>query len=211
VWGCAAGARGGRRDVHELLILAIIIVAVMAITTVMAGLVGRSLLVVEYLLMSASVVIILFVMAFVGAEVLMRYAFNAPIPGHLELSELMMPPIVFLAISYTQSTHGHVGMDLVLEALPERSRRFARMGVLIASVFICSVLAYFSFKNTHQLWLFDDVTMTPPYFKTWPSAVAIPIGYTLIALRMFIQVLHLFDPDRFPANEPAALGHSGHE
>jgi TRAP-type C4-dicarboxylate transport system permease small subunit len=197
--------------VHELAILALVVAAVMAVAAAAARWVGRALLVTEYVLISLSALVILFVMAFVGAEVLMRYVFNSPIPGHLELSELMMPVIVFLALSYTQATHGHVGMELVLDALSPGARRLAHMGVLLASVFICSVLAYFSFKNAYQLWLYDDVTMTPPYFETWPSAAAIPIGYALISLRMFIQVLHLFDPDRFPANEPAESSLSAHE
>jgi hypothetical protein len=77
------------------------------------------------------------------------------------------------------------------------------MIVLVVSIFVCSVLAFFSFKNALQLWSYDDVTMSPPYFKTWPSAAAIPLGYTLISFRMYLQVLHLYDPDRFPANEPA--------
>ena len=64
-------------------------------------------------------------MLFVGAEVMMRYVFNSPIPGHLEVSELLMPIIVFLGLSYTQATHGHVGMDLVLDSLPPRAQRYA--------------------------------------------------------------------------------------
>ncbi len=173
--------------------------------------IGRALLVIEYALVSVSALVILFVMAFVGAEVIMRYAVNAPIPGHLELSELMMPAIVFLALSYTQSVRGHVGMDLVLDALAPSVRRRAQMVVLLVSVFICSVLAYFSVKNTIQLWLYDDVTMSPPYFKTWPTAAAIPLGYALISLRMFIQVLHVYDPDRYPASEPAITGLTTHD
>jgi TRAP-type C4-dicarboxylate transport system permease small subunit len=175
----------------------------MIATTIAANTIGRALLAVEYVLVTGSVLVILFVMGFVGAEVLMRYAYNAPIPGHLELSELMMPVIVFLALSYTQATHGHVGMDLLLEALAPGTRRWTNIAVLMVSIFVCAVLAFFSFKNVLQLWRFDDVTMSPPYFKTWPSAAAIPLGYTLISFRMFIQVLNFYDPDRFPANEPA--------
>ena len=196
---------------HEFAILAIVIVVCMAVTAAAAARIGRVLLVVEYALVSVSALVILFVMAFVGAEVTMRYAFNSPIPGHLELSELMMPIIVFLALSYTQATHRHVGMELVLEALPPRAQRRSRMGVLMASVFICSVLAYFSLKNAIQLWRYDDVTMSPPYFKTWPSGAAVPLGYILISIRMFIQVLHLYDPDPFPANEPSVTDHGPHE
>jgi TRAP-type C4-dicarboxylate transport system permease small subunit len=189
--------------VYELAILAIVVVVCMVATTIAANTIGRALLSAEYVLVTGSVLVTLFVMSFVGAEVMMRYAYNSPIPGHLELSELTMPVIVFLALSYTQATHGHVGMDLLLEALAPDIRRATNMVVLLVSIFVCAVLAFFSFKNALQLWRFDDVTMSPPYFKTWPSAAAIPLGYTLISFRMYLQVLHLYDPDRFPANEPA--------
>jgi TRAP-type C4-dicarboxylate transport system permease small subunit len=197
--------------VVELAILAAVVVACTAATAAVASLVGRALIAVEYVLVAGSVLVILFVMSFVGAEVLMRYAMNAPIPGHLELAELMMPVIVFLALSYTQATHGHVGMELLLDALAPELRRRTNMAVLIVSIFICAVLAFFGIKNAIQLWRFDDVTMSPPYFKTWPSAAAIPLGYALVSLRMWVQVLHLYDPARFPSNEPAHGGFEGTE
>lgn len=191
---------------YELAVLAATVIALMALTTLIADWIGRALLRVEYVLLTGSILVILFVMFFVGAEVLMRYVFNSPIPGHLEGSELLGPIIVFLAVSYTQATHGHVGMDLVLDALSPDRRRYAEIGTLLISIFICAVLAYFSGKNALQLWRFDDVTMSPPYFKTWPAAAAIPLGYALISLRMYIQVLHLYDPERFRAHEPASGG-----
>jgi TRAP-type C4-dicarboxylate transport system permease small subunit len=191
---------------HELAILAAVVAVLMAATTVMAGLVGRTLRLVESGLLFVSVLVILFAMFFVGAEVLMRYAFNAPIPGHLEGSELLVPIIVFTAISYTQSTHGHVGMDLVLDMLSNGPRRVMQMTTLLISIFVCAVLSYFSYRNALQLWLYDDVTMSPPYFKTWPSGAAIALGYALISVRMYIQVLNLYDPSRFPANEPTDGG-----
>lgn len=191
---------------YELGILALVVVALMVATTFVVDLAGRALRVVEYILLAGAVLTVLLVMFFVGAEVLMRYAFNAPIPGHLEGSELLAPIIVFLGLSYTQATRGHVGMDLMLDALAPAARRYAEMATLLISIFICAVLALFSFRNAYQLWLYDDVTMSPPYFKTWPAAAALPIGYALISVRMYIQVLHVYDPGRFPANEPAAGG-----
>jgi TRAP-type C4-dicarboxylate transport system permease small subunit len=197
--------------VYELAILALAVVVLMAATTVAAGVVGPAVLAFERVLLAGSILVILFAMCFVGAEVLMRYVFNSPIPGHLEGSELLMPIIVFLALSYTQATHGHVGMDLLLDALAPGARRYATMATLLVSIFVCAVLAYFSFKSAYQLWLFDDVTMSPPYFRTWPAAAAIPLGYGLISIRMYIQVLHLYDPDRFAANGPAGGGLHGVE
>ena len=86
---------------YELAILVLVVVVLMAAATAAARMLGPLVLGLERVLVVGSILVILFVMVFVGAEVLMRYAFNAPIPGHLEGSELLMPIIVFLAISYT--------------------------------------------------------------------------------------------------------------
>ena len=196
---------------YELAILALVVVVLMAATTAAVAWIGPAVLALERTLLVGSIFVILFAMFFVGAEVLMRYGFNAPIHGHLEGSELLMPIIVFLALSYTQATHGHVGMDLLLDALAPGVRRYATMGTLLVSIFVCAVLAYFGFKAAYQLWLYDDVTMSPPYFKTWPSAAAIPLGYGLISIRMYIQVLHLYDPERFAERAPAVGGFHGVE
>lgn len=184
---------------HELVILLVVVIASMAVTTIAVRLIGPALRLVELALVAVSVLVILFVMGFVGAEVVMRYVFNSPIPGHLEGSELLMPIIVFLALSYTQATDGHVGMDLVLDALAPKARRYAMIATLFVALFVCAVLAYFSAKNALQLLKYDDVTMTPPYFKTWPAAAAIPLGYILTSIRMYLQILHLALPERFPA------------
>ncbi len=191
---------------HELAVLVIVVVALMAVTTIAADLIGQMLRQVELALMMAAGAVAFFAMMFVGAEVMMRYGFDAPIPGHLELSELLMPIIVFLGLSYTQATHGHVGMDLVLDTLPPPARKRATIATLLISIFVCAVLAWFSAKNAYQLWLYDDVTMSPPYYKTWPTGAAVALGYALTALRMYVQVLHLWNPQRFPANEPEAAG-----
>ena len=187
---------------YELAILTVAIAVVMAVTAAAIRVVGPALRIIEYVLLCGSILVILFIAFFVGAEVFMRYVFNAPIQGHLELSELMLPIIVFLALSYTQATHGNIGMDLVLDALPPKPRHYATMAALLISIFICAVLAYFSGKNALQLWRYDDVTMTPPYVKTWPSAASIPLGFFLVSVRIFVQFLHMLNSKRFPPYEP---------
>jgi TRAP-type C4-dicarboxylate transport system permease small subunit len=187
---------------YELLILTVVVAVIMAATAAAVRVVGPLLRVIEYVSMCGSILTVLFIAFFVGADVFMRYVFNSPIQGQLELSELLLPIIVFLALSYTQATHGNIGMDLVLDMLPPKSRHYATMAALLISIFICAVLAYFSAKNALQLWQYDDVTMTPPYVKTWPSAASIPLGFFLVSLRIFVQFLHMLNPERFPPYEP---------
>ena len=156
----------------------------------------------ELLLTYLSAVIILLLMVYVLLEVLMRYAFNSPLPGHLEGAELLLPMIVFFAISYTQARNGHVGMSLVVEALSIRLQRFINIFTLGLSILTCAVLAYFGAKQAYFAYEINDVTMTPPYWPIWPSASIVPIGYGLLALRMSLQILQHIAPKRFPEPPP---------
>lgn len=155
--------------------------------------------------------VILFVMLFICAEVVMRYVFNAPIPGHLEGSELLLPVIVFFAISYTQSVEGHVGMTLVVDGLKEIPRRRLEIFTLLASIFIYGVLTFYSGMQAYRQWIYDDVTMTPPYFLTWPAAAAVPLGFFLCALRMYLQALKKISPTRFWFPDKQATEEQGGE
>ncbi|MDP6623294.1 MAG: TRAP transporter small permease subunit, partial [Alphaproteobacteria bacterium] len=105
---------------------------------------------IENVLVGVSTLIILFVLFFVLAEVVARYVFNAPLPGHLEGAELLLPMIVFGAVSYTQARNGHVGMTLVIDALPPKIRRRTDIVILVLSMLTCAVLAYFGTKYAYQ-------------------------------------------------------------
>ena len=85
---------------------------------------------IELLLTYLSAAIILLLMTYVLMEVIMRYVFNSPLPGHLEGAELLLPMIVFFAISYTQAKNDHVGMSLIVELLPTPLQRFTTIFTL---------------------------------------------------------------------------------
>jgi TRAP-type C4-dicarboxylate transport system permease small subunit len=196
---------------QELLIL-VAVVALLMVTVAILHKPFRFLArYVELVLLAGSMAMILLVMLFVCAEVMMRYVFNSPIEGHLEGSELLLPMIVFLAISYTQRTHGHVGMDLVLDLMAPLLRKVMTMLSLVVSVLVSAILCWFCFKHARELWLYDDVTMSPPYFKTWPASASIALGYGMIAIRMTLQLYSIVDPVRFPDDSPSgdhAVHHS---
>ena len=103
---------------------------------------------VELLLTYLSAAIILLLMTYVLMEVIMRYVFNSPLPGHLEGAELLLPMIVFFAISYTQAKNDHVGMSLIVELLPTPLQRFTTIFTLTLSLLTCAVLAYLA-RNKH--------------------------------------------------------------
>ncbi len=192
---------------QELLYIAIILVVAGTVLTVLATRAGFLLARIEHYLTYASTALILFIMAFICAEVTMRYVFNSPIQGHLEGAELFVPIIVFFAISYTQSQKGHVGMTLVIDNMPPAVQRYMEITTLLLSVLTCAVLSFFSAKYAYNEWVIDDVTMTPPYWRVWPSAAAIPLGYMLIAMRMYLQALHLIAPNLYSQDDVVDENH----
>jgi TRAP-type C4-dicarboxylate transport system permease small subunit len=179
-----------------VIVTLLVVAGAIALVSIKAELFMRLL---EDMLTYCSVALILGVMCWVVAEVIARYVFNSPLPGHLEGAELLLPMIVFFGVSYVQARDGHVGMTFVVDALPKRIRRVTDILSLIVSALTCAALAYFASKNAWLAWDYEDVTMSPPYWPVWPSAAVIPLGYGMLAVRMLLQVLQKLTPDRFPA------------
>ena len=187
---------------RELLVLSIGVVAVAALVALAARQINRLAWRIENALSLVSASLILLAMLLVSAEVISRKFFNAPIPGQLELGELLMPPIIFLAIAYTQSTGGHVRMTIVIDHLPSGWRHFTEITVKVLAILVYAVLCFYSAKYAYRAWQFHDVTMSPPYFVIWPSAIMVPIGMFLVTLRVYLEVLHLLFPRLLPGTEP---------
>jgi TRAP-type C4-dicarboxylate transport system permease small subunit len=186
----------------ELLELLVGVIAIGALVALAAPQVNRFAWRIENALSLVSASMILFAMLLVSAEVISRKFFNMPIPGQLELSELLMPPIIFLAIAYTQSTGGHVRVTVVIDHLPPQWRHATEILVKVLAIAVYAVLCFYSAKYAYRTWQFHDVTMSPPYFLIWPSAIVVPIGLFLVTLRVYLEVLHLLFPKLLPGTEP---------
>ncbi len=72
----------------------------------------------------ASGFILLFVMVYTVADVMMRYAFNRPFSGSVEVTEFSMSLIIFLALPYTGFVGAHISVDLFEKYLDRPSLRY---------------------------------------------------------------------------------------
>lgn len=153
----------------------------------MADLARRGLELLETGLNLLSALILFFLMFYVTAEVGMRYVFNHPLAGHLEASELLIAPAVFLALSYVQARRGHVGMDILRDHFPEQVRRGVDCFTDSVALAAFAVIAWFSWSNTLLSFRMGDVTPTA-YFPTWWSKLAVPLGSGLLCIRLLMQI-----------------------
>ena len=137
----------------------------------------------------ASVFIIMFLMFFATTEILGRYLFNSPVPGHVEIVELIMAGVVFFGISYTERVDGHVRMELfVTRVLKGRSYHIAETMSALLSLFVYLFILIYSFKATMFSYHVGDTT-SYIYWPTWPSKLAIPIGSFILCIRFTIEII----------------------
>ncbi|MDD5701119.1 MAG: TRAP transporter large permease subunit [Dehalococcoidales bacterium] len=101
---------------------------------------------------------VLFLMVFVTfIDVVMRYIFNAPIKGVLELTEVLMIVAVFLGIAHTQNQKGHIRVDLLSAALTPGRRLVLEfittvLGIGLFIVIIWrSIIKLLSFINVNAM------------------------------------------------------------
>ena len=137
----------------------------------------------------ASVFIIMFLMFFATAEIVGRYIFNAPVPGHVEIVELIMAGVVFFGIAYTERVGGHVRMELfVTRVLKGRGYHIAEAITAALSLFVYIFILIYTFKASVFAFQIGDNT-SYLYWPTWPSKFAVPLGSLFLCIRFLIEII----------------------
>jgi TRAP-type C4-dicarboxylate transport system permease small subunit len=137
----------------------------------------------------ASVFIIMFLMFFATTEIVGRYIFNAPVPGHVEIVELIMAGVVFFGIAYTERVGGHVRMELfVTRVLKGRAYHIAEATTAALSLFVYIFILIYTYKATVFAFQMGDNTAYL-YWPTWPSKIAIPLGSLFLCIRFIIEII----------------------
>ena len=130
--------------------------------------------------------IIAFLMLLTTSEVIGRYAFNHPIPGHHEMVELSIPAIVFLGMANLQRFRRHIYIDVIMDRFNESHRcaiecLFFGLGFVI---FFLMMIA--TFLNSMQAYSLSEATETL-LIPMWPFRFCIPLGSLILCLRFVVQ------------------------
>lgn len=156
----------------------------------MTSLLERLLAGLERLCMAVSSAALFLLMALVTVDAVTRYVIRVTLPDVYHFSELyLMPAIVFLALAYTQRFGGHVSVELLDRIVPARVLGAIRRTALFATACIAALAAYAAFPLAWQHLLEWRVTGGEVPWPTGLSQIMVPIGLSLLALRLMVQVL----------------------
>jgi len=118
---------------------------------------------------------------------------NAPLPGYVDWIQQAMPLIAFVGISYTQRLGGHIRMDILIGRLRGRLMWLAELVSTLVMLALIILLIWGTFS--HFLRAFDinaplwsrDSSMDIG-LPLWPTKLLVPVGFSVLALRLGLQV-----------------------
>lgn len=140
-------------------------------------------------LTDCSWVVCIFVTLMIVVDIFLRFFFNQPLPASWEISEILMPYIVFFPFAYTATINAHVRVSLIRDRMPER----VRLGFDLLSYGICSLMCafmtYWSWLRFVESFATREEILAAIKLPWWFGKLAMPIGFGMFALRYFVNFL----------------------
>jgi TRAP-type C4-dicarboxylate transport system permease small subunit len=149
---------------------------------------GRSLAWASQGLALGACVVLALMMYLVFADVLLRYAFTAPIAGSVEIIYCLMGLLIAMGLGLVTYENGHVRVDIITTVLPPKGRAacdaLAHFLSVIAAGLICWRLAITAIDQTRDLN--ETQVLALP---VWLVALVMALCSILLVLTL---ILHLF-------------------
>jgi TRAP-type C4-dicarboxylate transport system permease small subunit len=135
---------------------------------------------------------LLFITLVTTIDVSGRFFFDRPLPGAVEMSQLLMPWIVFPALAFTLLRDEHVKVTLISDHFPKKIHMYLdALLYLIGAAFFAAVTVY-GVMHFWESFRIDEYMMAPIYLPWWASKFALPFGTLFFAVAYFLRFILLF-------------------
>jgi TRAP-type transport system small permease protein len=138
-------------------------------------------------------------------DVIGRKVFNAGFTFTVEMTEMSMALIVFLAVGLVTHQRGHIAVDVVTLRLRERARVWLGLVTNLLSLGIVLIMVW-------RLWLqaafiASKSDATPIWnIPLWPIAYVIAVGSLFLATGLLLHVLDSIDRAAHPSKPARDAG-----
>lgn len=126
---------------------------------------------------------------YVSYEVAARYLFGTPTNWTNDLAEYTMVWATFLLAPWLVRTGGHISIEILVVAVPPRTRRAIAVFVDLAAATVCAVACWQTCLTTYDVFargLMIAKTWSVPVYLLY---LPIPIGFGLMAVEFLRRAL----------------------
>src|SRR5690625_1225961 len=155
-------------------------------------------LIIDWMAILARIVTI-FIVLIIFTDILTVNLFNYSLPWAIEISEYLLVFLTFLGAAWLLREDGHIKLDLVLNALREKSRVRLEMINSVIGLIISLVLAVSGFIATYNLYERGVKTEAVIELPRFILIVIIPIGFTFLVYQFLVNIIR--QRKQYKANE----------
>ena len=141
----------------------------------------------ELVLVLGKVALSLMVLAIV-VDVSLRYAFNAPLFGTLDISTLLMVVVIASGVAYTAHLKRHVTVDILVDQLSPRHRVVIDTVVGIVSAVFLALIVWRNILHAQSLWTQTAVS-EQLRVSLLPFEVFLIIGFLFLLFVVLIDLM----------------------
>ena len=116
-------------------------------------------------------------------QVVLRYVFNSGFVWGVEATTYMFGWMVLFGISYGVRVHAHIGIDLLVKALPSGPRRWVGLLAVGLCLLYAGIMAYGSYNYIARLMRLGIEAEDIPV-ERWMLTIILPVGFGLLGLRL---------------------------
>lgn len=114
-----------------------------------------------------------------------------PITGTYELVALAGAMVVGFAVPQTTQENGHIGVDLLIQALSRKARNVFFVITKIMGTALCGGVAWYLYKKGNHLLEQGDVSHTLQ-IPAYPGAYVLAFCFAVESFILLLQILKLF-------------------
>jgi C4-dicarboxylate transporter DctQ subunit len=121
-------------------------------------------------------------------QVVLRYGFNSGFVWALETTTYLFGWLILFGISYGVRVHAHIGIDLLVKALPEAARRLVGLIAVALCLLYAGLMAYGAWGYIDRLMRLGITAEDIP-LQRWLLTIILPIGFVLLGIRLLEQAI----------------------
>ena len=132
--------------------------------------------------------VILGVMLIGVFQVLGRKLLGIPVPGYVDIIEMVMTIFAFLSIAYCQRLGGHVRMEIILGRLKGRVLYGLEIFGTLVAIAVVFILMLFAWDHFMRAWEIGDSTIDIE-LPIWPSKLLVPAAFLVLLVRLVMNLV----------------------
>ena len=134
-----------------------------------------------------SMAVLVFMMASICYDAIMRYAFAAPTSWSLEINSFLLVYLAVMGAAEAQRFDAHIRITFVKDKRPAKARRLLEVFTGLAGMTFCAILAWRGYLMAAQAFEYGErVSSAFGTPMVYPYAL-LPIGFGALAVQFLIE------------------------